>query len=137
MFQFPEFQSQPHNYFILHLGIILFLQEAERLRQREDEEKRKFERWKEEERAKFHTEMEELRQLFLTEIKDFSNKNSVLEGVRKRYGLQFSYFLEYSTCLPSLIQHGHIIHQRDKKSNSQKNVGKQSSLHHMIYFQMP
>ncbi|KAL7990784.1 hypothetical protein Chor_014214 [Crotalus horridus] len=56
------------------------VQEAERLRQREDEERRKFERWKEEERAKFHTEMEELRQLFLTEIKDFSNKNSALEG---------------------------------------------------------
>ncbi|XP_032081886.1 zinc finger protein DZIP1L isoform X2 [Thamnophis elegans] len=55
-------------------------QEAERLRQKEDEERRKFERWKEEERAKFHTEMEELRQLFVTEIKDFSNKNSVMEG---------------------------------------------------------
>ncbi|XP_058044518.1 cilium assembly protein DZIP1L isoform X2 [Ahaetulla prasina] len=55
-------------------------QETERLRQREDDERRKFERWKEEERAKFHTEMEELRQLFITEIKDFSNKNSVLEG---------------------------------------------------------
>ncbi|XP_060539022.1 cilium assembly protein DZIP1L isoform X1 [Pantherophis guttatus] len=55
-------------------------QEAEHLRQREDDERRKFERWKEEERAKFHTEMEELRQLFITEIKDFSNKNSVLEG---------------------------------------------------------
>ncbi|XP_026523565.1 zinc finger protein DZIP1L [Notechis scutatus] len=54
--------------------------EADRLHQREDEEKRTFERWKEEERAKFHTEMEELRQLFLTEIKDFSNKNSLLEG---------------------------------------------------------
>ncbi|XP_063162892.1 cilium assembly protein DZIP1L [Candoia aspera] len=55
-------------------------QEAEHVHQREEEERRKFERWKEEERTKFHTEMEELRQLFLTEIKDFSNKNSALEG---------------------------------------------------------
>ncbi|XP_070610535.1 cilium assembly protein DZIP1L isoform X2 [Erythrolamprus reginae] len=55
-------------------------QEAEHLRQREDEERRKFESWKKEERTKLHTEMEELKQLFLMEIKEFSNKNSILEG---------------------------------------------------------
>uniref|UniRef100_A0A8C6XH88 C2H2-type domain-containing protein n=1 Tax=Naja naja TaxID=35670 RepID=A0A8C6XH88_NAJNA len=81
--QLPEFPTQPEFTFGFSFRIY--------------EERRTFERWKEEERAKFHTEMEELRQLFLTEIKDFSNKNSLLEGVRKRYGLQFSYFLEYST----------------------------------------
>ncbi|KAG8135867.1 hypothetical protein E2320_008860 [Naja naja] len=65
---------------LLQAGANNYHKETDRLRQREDEERRTFERWKEEERAKFHTEMEELRQLFLTEIKDFSNKNSLLEG---------------------------------------------------------
>uniref|UniRef100_A0A6J0VFJ1 Cilium assembly protein DZIP1L isoform X1 n=2 Tax=Pogona vitticeps TaxID=103695 RepID=A0A6J0VFJ1_9SAUR len=54
-------------------------QEAENIRQREEEERRKFERWKEEERTKFQKEMEDLRQLFLSEFKDISSRNSVLE----------------------------------------------------------
>nr|XP_034989642.1 zinc finger protein DZIP1L [Zootoca vivipara] len=55
-------------------------QEAEHLRQREEESIRKFERWKEEERVKFQREMEDLRHLFLTEFKDIASKNSALEG---------------------------------------------------------
>ncbi|XP_060623990.2 cilium assembly protein DZIP1L isoform X1 [Anolis sagrei] len=55
-------------------------QEAENIRQREEEGRKKFERWKEEERAKFQKEMEDLRQLFLTEFKDISSRNSALEG---------------------------------------------------------
>ncbi|KAH0623938.1 hypothetical protein JD844_007153 [Phrynosoma platyrhinos] len=55
-------------------------QEAENIRQREEEGRRKFERWKEEERAKFGKEMEDLRQLFLTEFKDISSRNIALEG---------------------------------------------------------
>nr|XP_028586720.1 zinc finger protein DZIP1L isoform X2 [Podarcis muralis] len=55
-------------------------QEAEHLRQREEESRRKFERWKEEERVKFQREMEDLRHLFLTEFKDIASKNSALEG---------------------------------------------------------
>nr|XP_056706400.1 cilium assembly protein DZIP1L [Euleptes europaea] len=54
-------------------------QEAENIRQREEEGRKKFESWKEEERRKFQKEMEDLRQLFLTEFKDISNKNSNLE----------------------------------------------------------
>lgn len=56
------------------------VQESESIRQREEEGRRTFERWKEEEKAKFQKEMEDLRQLFLTEFKDISNKNSALEG---------------------------------------------------------
>ncbi|XP_061492561.1 cilium assembly protein DZIP1L [Rhineura floridana] len=55
-------------------------QEAEHVRQREEEGRKKFERWKEEERIKFQKEMEELRHLFLTEFKDIASKNSALEG---------------------------------------------------------
>ncbi|XP_042314444.1 zinc finger protein DZIP1L-like [Sceloporus undulatus] len=55
-------------------------QEAESVRQREEEGRQKFERWKEEERTKFGKEMEDLRQLFLTEFKDISSRNSALEG---------------------------------------------------------
>ncbi|XP_054838080.1 cilium assembly protein DZIP1L [Eublepharis macularius] len=54
-------------------------QEAENIRQREEEGRKKFESWKEEERRKFQKEMEDLRQMFLTEFKDISNKNSSLE----------------------------------------------------------
>ncbi|XP_053160541.1 cilium assembly protein DZIP1L isoform X2 [Hemicordylus capensis] len=56
------------------------VQEAETIRQREEEGRRTFERWKEEERIKFQEEMESLRQLFLTEFKDISSRNSTLEG---------------------------------------------------------
>ncbi|CAM5139410.1 unnamed protein product [Eretmochelys imbricata] len=55
-------------------------QEAEIVRQREEEGRRGFERWKEEERTKFQEEMDGLRQLFLTEFKDIASKNSALEG---------------------------------------------------------
>ncbi|CAM4717824.1 cilium assembly protein DZIP1L isoform X1 [Lepidochelys kempii] len=56
------------------------VQEAEIVRQREEEGRRGFERWKEEERTKFQEEMDGLRQLFLTEFKDIASKNSALEG---------------------------------------------------------
>ncbi|XP_043348510.1 zinc finger protein DZIP1L isoform X3 [Dermochelys coriacea] len=56
------------------------VQEAEIVRQREEEGRRGFERWKEEERTKFQEEMDSLRQLFLTEFKDIASKNSALEG---------------------------------------------------------
>ncbi|XP_066477591.1 cilium assembly protein DZIP1L [Tiliqua scincoides] len=55
-------------------------QESENIRQREEEGRRTFEKWKEEEKTKFQKEMEDLRQLFLTEFKNISNKNSTLEG---------------------------------------------------------
>ncbi|KAM7160271.1 cilium assembly protein DZIP1L isoform 2-T3 [Macrochelys suwanniensis] len=56
------------------------VQEAGKVRQREEEGRREFERWKEEERTKFQEEMDGLRQLFLTEFKDIASKNSALEG---------------------------------------------------------